>query len=117
MEQGSAAATINRSTQLLAQAFKLAVDRRHLSMIPKIRRLSEKGNERRGFFNDEQFRLLRQRLPEDLRDYCEFAYLTGWRKGEIASLGWQEIDSELLELRGEYSKKRRAPLHHPDRQS
>src|SRR5271169_5733614 len=29
-EGGSAAASINRSTQLLAQAFKLAVDRKHL---------------------------------------------------------------------------------------
>ncbi len=106
LEQGSAAATINRSTQLLAQAFKLAVDRRHLSITPRIRHLSEKGNERRGFFTDTQFRLLRQNLREDLRDYCEFGYLTGWRKSEIASLRWQDIDGELLELRGEYSKNK-----------
>ncbi len=106
LEQGSAASTINRSTQLLAQAFKMAVQRRHLSIAPKIRRLSERGNERRGFFTDEQFRLLLQNLPEDLRDYCEFGYLTGWRKGEIASLRWEDIDGELLDLRGENSKNK-----------
>ena len=71
-----------------------------------IRHLSEKGNERRGFFTDVDFRRLRQNLREDLRDYCEFGYLTGWRKGEIASLRWEDIDGELLELRGEYAKNK-----------
>ena len=45
-------------------------------------------------------------MREDLRDYCEFGYLTGWRKGEIASLRWEDIDGELLELRGEYAKNK-----------
>ncbi len=67
LEQGSAPATINRSTQLLAQAFKLAIERRHLSIAPKIRHLSEKGNQRRGFFTDGDFRRLCQYLPERLR--------------------------------------------------
>jgi len=50
-----APATINRSTQLLAQAYQLAVDRRRLSSAPSIRHLSEKGNERLGFFTDLEF--------------------------------------------------------------
>ena len=104
LEKRIAPATINRSTQLLAQAFRLAIERKHLSMAPKIRHLSEKGNARRGFFTEVDFRNLRQCLPEYLRDFCEFAYLTGWRKGEISSLRWEEIDDQLLELRGEYSK-------------
>lgn len=41
-DAGSASATINRSTQLLAQAFKLAIDRKHLSTAPQIRHLSER---------------------------------------------------------------------------
>ena len=108
LAQGSAPATINRSTQLLAQAFKLAVERRRLSITPKIRHLSEKGNERRGYFTYDEFGLLRLSLPSDLKDFCEFAYLTGWRKGEIASLRWQEIDDDLLELRGQYAKNKNA---------
>ena len=95
---------MNRSTQLLAQAFKLAIERGHLSIAPKVRHLSEKGNERRGFFTDEDFHRLRNNLPEHLCDFCEFGYLTGWRKGEISSLRWEDIDGELIELRGEYAK-------------
>lgn len=49
-EAGAAAATINRSTQLLAQAFKLAIERQHLSTAPRIRHLSERRNARQGFF-------------------------------------------------------------------
>ena len=70
----------------------------------QIRRLSEKGNARRGFFTNAAFRLLRQRLPEHLRDFCEFGYLTGWRKGEIASLHWEDVDGDLVLLRGENAK-------------
>ena len=51
-EAGSAPASINRSTQLLAQAFKLAIERKHLSTAPQIRHLSEKVNARQGFFTD-----------------------------------------------------------------
>lgn len=43
-------------------------------------------------------------MPEYLRDISEFGYLTGWRKGEISSLRWEDIDGELVELRGVYAK-------------
>jgi integrase len=101
---GSAPATINRSTQLLAQAFKLAVDRKHLSTAPQIRHLSEKGNARQGFFADADFHALKDKLPAYLRDYIQFGYLTGWRKGEIASLRWSDVEGDLIRLRGENSK-------------
>ena len=35
LEAGSATATINRSTQLLSQAFNLAIQRKHLSTAPQ----------------------------------------------------------------------------------
>lgn len=103
-ESGSAPATINRSTQLLAQAFKLAVERKHLSTAPSIRHLSERGNARQGFFGDTDFHALRDKLPEYLRDFVQFGYLTGWRKGEIASLRWSDVEGDLVRLRGENSK-------------
>ena len=103
-EAGSAPATINRSTQLLAQAFKLAVDRKHLSTAPQIRRLSEKGNARQGFFADADFHAVRDKLPEYLRDFVQFGYLTGWRKGEIASLRWSDVEGDVVRLRGENAK-------------
>lgn len=90
-QTGAAAATINRSTQLLAQAFRLAIERRQIGSAPRIRHLSEKGNARQGFFADSEFHLLMNHLPEYLRDFALFGYLTGWRKGEIASLRWSDV--------------------------
>ena len=52
-EDGAAPATINRGTQLLNQAFKLAIERKHLSAAPRIRHLSEKGNARQGVANSD----------------------------------------------------------------
>lgn len=103
-DAGSAPATINRSTQLLAQAFRLAIERKHLSTAPQIRHLSEKGNARQGFFADAEFHAVREKLPEYLRDFVQFGYLTGWRKGEIASLRWSDLEGDLVRLRGENSK-------------
>jgi len=99
-----APATINRSTQLLAQAYKLAIERRHLSSAPRIRHLSERGNARQGFFTDLEFRAVIDNLPEHARDFAWFGYLTGWRKGEIASLRWEDVDGDVIRLRAEHSK-------------
>jgi integrase len=103
-EAGSASSTINRSTQLLAQAFRLAIERKHLSTAPPIRHLSEKGNARQGFFADADFHSLTDKLPEYLRDFVQFGYLTGWRKGEIASLRWSDVEGDLVRLQAENSK-------------
>ena len=103
-EAGCAPATINRSTQLLAQAFKLAITRKHLASAPQIRHLSEKGNARQGFFADAEFRALIVNLPDYLRDFVRFGYLTGWRRGEIASLRWEDVEGDVIRLRAENAK-------------
>jgi integrase len=103
-EAGCAPATINRSTQLLAQAFKLAIERKHLSSAPRIRHLSEKGNARQGFFPDAEFQALIINLPDYLRDFARFGYLTGWRKGEINSLRWEDVEGDAIRLRAEDAK-------------
>jgi integrase len=43
-------------------------------------------------------------LPEDLKDFAAFAYVTGMRKGEVASLAWSDVEGDVLTLRGENSK-------------
>jgi integrase len=103
-DSGAAPATINRSTQLLRQAFKLAIERKHLSVAPRIRHLSERGNARQGFFSDAEFEAVAEHLPVTLRDFARFGYLTGWRKGEIASLRWDDVDGDVIRLRGENAK-------------
>ncbi len=104
LESGKAPATVNRSTQLLAQAFALAIERRRLSMAPHVRHLSERGNARQGFFADWEFRTVVENLPEYLKDFAWFGYLTGWRRGEIASLEWRDVDGDVIRLRGENAK-------------
>lgn len=108
-EGGFSDATINRGTQLLAQAFKLAVERKRLSpsLVPSIRHLPER-NARQGFFADADFAALVEALPEYLRDFARFGYVTGWRKGEIASLLWSDVDGDVIRLRPEHSKNGQA---------
>ncbi len=101
-----APATVNRSTQLLAQAYKLAIRRSQLATAPPVRHLSEAGNARQGFFTEKEFRTLLEHLPDHLNDFVRFAYLTGWRKGETASLRWEDVDGDVIRLRSENSKNR-----------
>jgi integrase len=97
-EAGMAPASINRGTQLLAQAFKLSIERRRLNAAPTIRHLPE-SNARQGFFEDADFKNVVAALPSYLKDFTRFAYLVGWRKGEIASLLWSDVDADVVRLR------------------
>lgn len=106
LDAGKRPATVNRETQLLGQAFRLALQRKRVTAAPWIRRLSETGNRREGFLEPAEVEALVVVLPEDLRDFARFGYLSGWRKGEIASLGWADVDRDgrLIRLRPEESK-------------
>jgi integrase len=106
IKDGYAPASTNRMTGLVSQAFKLAVKRGNIERAPQFRHLSEAGNERKGFFEADEFARLLQYLPDDLQDFCRFAYTTGWRKSEIASLTWSDIEGDVVRLRGENSKNR-----------
>jgi integrase len=97
--KGDAKASINRVTQLLRQAYKFAG-----VPAPRIRKLPEKGNERQGFFSEHEIRRVIANLPADLSDFTLFGWLTGMRKGEIASLAWQDVDGDVLRLRAENAK-------------
>ena len=108
LEGDKAAATINRGTQILGQAFRLALQRHKIVAVPSIRQLPET-TVRQGFFERPEFEAVVTALPEDLRDFCRFGYLTGWRKGEIISLRWTGVDRDggIIRLRGEASKNGR----------
>jgi integrase len=111
-----APATINRGTQLLAQAYKLAIERKLLRSAPVIRHLPEK-NARQGFFEDADFKAVVEALPKYLQDFVRFGYVTGWRKGEVSSLLWADVDADVIQLRPENSKTgqgRSVPLRDAD---
>lgn len=105
LEEDSAPATINRGTQLLGQAFRLALGRGKVTAIPSIRHLPEK-NVREGFFERPEFEAVLAALPEELRDLTLFAYLTGWRRGEILTLRWTDVDLDggAIRLRPDNAK-------------
>jgi integrase len=98
-------ATVNRETQLLGQAFRLAVKPRHLNTIPEIQRLSEKDNARQGFVSRMELDRVIAHLPEYLQDVALFAYLSSWRRNEILSLRWDNIHGDTVRLRAEHSKE------------
>jgi len=106
-EQGYSNATANRRTQLLGQAFKTAIRNKQISSAPFIPRLSEIGNERQGFFETADFEAVVPHLPEYLRDFCRFGFLTGWRKGSIDSLRWSDVGDDVIFLRAKNSKTRK----------
>ena len=107
-EEGFSNATVNRRTQLLGQAFKVAIRNKQMSVSPFVPRLSEIGNERQGFFETADFEAVIPHLPEYLRDFCRFGFVTGWRKGSIESLRWSDVGEDVIYLRAENSKTRKA---------
>lgn len=88
---GKADATVNREVQLLGQAFRLAVGRGELAVLPKFPRLRE-DNVREGFFERHEFEAVAGHLPDYLQDFARFAYLTGLRRGRLSDMRWTDVD-------------------------
>src|SRR5262245_5383300 len=102
------AASINRQTGLLRQALRLAQERGTLPNVIKVRRLLEH-NARQGFLERADLEVLVVALPDYLQDFTRFAYLTAWRRGELVSLRWSDVDRAggVIRLRPEHSKNGR----------
>src|SRR5207247_1731479 len=96
LEESVAPATINRRTQLLGQAFRIALKR--LGFVPTFRRLRE-NNARQGFVTPEQFEAIASRLRDPYDDLARLAYAIGWRKGELRPLTAANVDLRVGELR------------------
>lgn len=93
LSQGLRNATINRELAAIKRAFNLGArctppKVAHVPYIPMLR----ENNVRKGFIEHKDFAALRVALPNHLKDVLTFGYLTGWRKGEILGLKWDQID-------------------------
>jgi integrase len=99
----AAGGTINRELALLRRAARRFLEEQRLVM-PRVTPLPE--NVREGFFTQAEVAKLVKHLPEDLHDFVWFAFLTGWRKGEIASLKWADVDEEAKTLRLSWRKSK-----------
>lgn len=103
--------TLNFELALLRRAFQVQVEsanlsRDHAPVMPML----EKPKARQGFLDPVQFEALCAKLPADLHDPVRFLYLSGWRRGEMATIEWRDIDrpSGMIRLRAERSKNKRA---------
>jgi integrase len=104
-------ASVNRRLQVIGAAFNLAIRRGTLARGPFIRKLSEADNVRQGFFSEEEIADVLAALPDDgLRDFVEWASLTGQRKSEIASLTWSMVDGSVLRVSGTVTKNGRSRI-------
>jgi len=99
--KGLAFATIMNRIGELASAFLLAGMKP-----PRPRKLTkkEKNNTRRGFFSKSEFESVCEQLPEDLRDFCRFGYVTGMRFGSITKICWADIEDGEMNLPAEDQK-------------
>jgi integrase len=97
---GKAPATIKNELVELRAAYRLAVrhKRLHPHCVPYFP-MPTVSNARKGFFEPEDFEAFVQHLPEAYADVARFAYATGWRKGEIVGLTWEQIDHAAREVR------------------
>jgi integrase len=109
LENGAAPASVNRELAALKRMYSLAVQtRKGFRFRPYIPMLAEE-NAREGFLEPADFESLCSALPCDLADVARFAYLTGWRKGEVLGLEWRDVDMRVrvIRLRAEHSKNKR----------
>lgn len=104
-------ATVNRELAALRKAFRLAVKQKRIAAAPTVE-LLEENNVRQGFVEPKEFETIVSNLPEHLQDFSRFAYLTGWRKGELQSLTWADVNREAqrIILRQENSKNNESRL-------
>jgi integrase len=95
--EGAPKSTINRELALLRRAFSLGFDAepQKASRVPKFHRfiVSEKGNGRRGFVEETEYRRLASLAKEPwLRALLALAYTYGFRKAELLEMKCSQVD-------------------------
>jgi integrase len=97
-EDGVALATIQRELATLRRAFNIAVRAGRLTHTPPFPTLSI-DNARQGFLDGKDLERVIAQLPTYLQPVVRFAAWTGWRKGEIRSLTWAQVEFDAGTIR------------------
>jgi integrase len=90
--------TVNRECQLLSQALNKIAYPKVISRQVIIRKLPE-NSPRQDFFEPEEVEKVISFLPDYLKDYVRFAWLSGWRKNEVSTLKWNDVHLNSREIR------------------
>jgi integrase len=91
LDEGAAAATVNRELAALRRMFRLGDRARMVERVPVFDLLTER-NVRKGFIEEPEFAALCTELPPRQRPLAVVGYITGWRKGELLSRQWRHVD-------------------------
>jgi integrase len=100
-------ATINRELAAIKRAYSLAKKSDIVLNTPSIEMLPE-DNVRQGYFNEDHFRSCLKFANPILKDALIVAYYTGWRIDSILHLEWVNVDSDVIRLRMNQTKNRKA---------
>jgi integrase len=101
--------TINRELAVIRRAYKLATKGKDKlvspNSVPAIEMYPE-NNVREGVVEYGDFLALVKHLPSPIDDLCWFAYLMGWRRAQVLSLRWSDINHEARTVirRAEFDK-------------
>lgn len=90
--------TLNRNLALLRCMMNLALRQGRIQFLPPFPVLPETRSRKR-FLAPEDFKSLRNELPERLRPVVTFLYLTGCRLGEARELQCSDVDFDAFEIR------------------
>jgi hypothetical protein len=93
-KEGSKPASIKRQLEAVRRAFVLAAEAGTVTYTPAIPSLTIQ-NARQGFLSRADFEALVANITDpDVRDFTDWGFWTGMRKGEIASLTWEALDRD-----------------------
>jgi integrase len=109
LAEGREKSTINRELAVIRRAYKLGTKGKAKlvspNSVPAIEMYQEH-NAREGFVEYGDFLELVRHLPSPVDDVCWFAYLMGWRRSQVLSLRWADINREAGTVirRAEFNK-------------
>lgn len=90
-EDGAYPATVRTELAALKRAFALALTSGRVAIKPQFPTITV-NNARTGFFEEGEFRAVAENLPPAVRAVAEFMFWTGWRKREVLTLQWRQVD-------------------------
>ena len=98
-----APATIQKELRYIKQAMRIAHRKHYIEQVLHLPRIKV-DNARQGFFEHDEFERIVAVLPSYLKDVAQFGYYSGWRKREVTTLEWRDVQGEVIRLRPEVSK-------------
>ncbi len=97
-EEDASESSIRYELAILKKGFSLAIRAEKLDRRPAFPALTVE-NTRTGFFEPSEFQALLTELPDTLQALAQCFYITGWRKNELLSRQWSNVDFDAEVIR------------------